>query len=257
MLSRTCCVGRPYRKPFLRLLYRSEAEVARDARVAPVSSFNEVAIGPTAALVVSAKQSIRHAHATRLFVSRQATGRSAPCCSYYSAHAAAAVAVGAVECRNCPWRTSVAHTESQQAPACSHLRSVSTAYRYCHHSPNSPLLAAFDLFSIGALVHMTPTSRASAVVRVQRRRSSSSFRLLTPLLAYVDAAGIGPSSSHTLGPFRAAGIFIGELEKAALLERCARLKISLYGSLALTGAGHMTAEALMMVRTRSTIHLGP
>lgn len=58
--------------------------------------------------------------------------------------------------------------------------------------------------------------------------------------------GIGPSSSHTVGPMRAARLFAKDVEKKELLERVARLKIDLYGSLALTGKGHGTDIAVML-----------
>lgn len=50
----------------------------------------------------------------------------------------------------------------------------------------------------------------------------------------------------TVGPWRAAGIFVGELEKAKVLDKVATLKITLYGSLAATGKGHATVEAILM-----------
>ena len=52
--------------------------------------------------------------------------------------------------------------------------------------------------------------------------------------------GIGPSSSHTVGPMRIAVRFVRALEKAGLLERTARVAVELQGSLALTGIGHGT-----------------
>ncbi|KAG9003556.1 hypothetical protein FRB93_010974 [Tulasnella sp. JGI-2019a] len=58
--------------------------------------------------------------------------------------------------------------------------------------------------------------------------------------------GVGPSSSHTVGPMRAAKIFIVDLEDLGLLEKVETLKVTLYGSLAATGKGHATPEALMM-----------
>jgi len=57
--------------------------------------------------------------------------------------------------------------------------------------------------------------------------------------------GIGPSSSHTVGPMTAAGSFLAELEAKALLTQVARVRTSLYGSLALTGAGHATDFAVI------------
>jgi L-serine dehydratase len=58
--------------------------------------------------------------------------------------------------------------------------------------------------------------------------------------------GIGPSSSHTVGPMRAAHDFIGELKAQALLERVAHLEVQLFGSLSATGIGHGTDHAVIM-----------
>lgn len=58
--------------------------------------------------------------------------------------------------------------------------------------------------------------------------------------------GIGPSSSHTLGPWRAAERFIAELANLRLLAQTARVECHLYGSLALTGKGHGTDIAVML-----------
>ncbi len=58
--------------------------------------------------------------------------------------------------------------------------------------------------------------------------------------------GIGPSSSHTLGPWRAAERFVGKLTQTGLLPRVGRVVSELYGSLALTGAGHGTDKALLL-----------
>ena len=58
--------------------------------------------------------------------------------------------------------------------------------------------------------------------------------------------GIGPSSSHTVGPMKAAGAFIATLAQAGLAGRTVRLRITLYGSLAWTGKGHGTAKAVIL-----------
>ena len=58
--------------------------------------------------------------------------------------------------------------------------------------------------------------------------------------------GIGPSSSHTLGPWRAAQRFARELDKGDMLPRVARVSVALYGSLALTGRGHGTDIAILL-----------
>ena len=58
--------------------------------------------------------------------------------------------------------------------------------------------------------------------------------------------GIGPSSSHTVGPMRAGNIFVADLAEAKLLHKVNRIRVSIYGSLALTGEGHMTPSALLL-----------
>jgi L-serine dehydratase len=58
--------------------------------------------------------------------------------------------------------------------------------------------------------------------------------------------GIGPSSSHTVGPMRAARAFAMELQNRGLLGRVARVQVELYGSLALTGRGHGTDRAILL-----------
>jgi len=57
--------------------------------------------------------------------------------------------------------------------------------------------------------------------------------------------GIGPSSSHTVGPMRAAKRFVDHLHTARLIEKSARVIVELYGSLALTGHGHGTDIAIL------------
>lgn len=58
--------------------------------------------------------------------------------------------------------------------------------------------------------------------------------------------GIGPSSSHTLGPWRAAERFVHELIAFNALNKVFALNVNLYGSLALTGTGHGTDIAILM-----------
>ena len=58
--------------------------------------------------------------------------------------------------------------------------------------------------------------------------------------------GIGPSSSHTLGPWKAALLFLKRLEDSAGLEKVTGLNVQLYGSLAKTGKGHGTDIALQL-----------
>lgn len=58
--------------------------------------------------------------------------------------------------------------------------------------------------------------------------------------------GIGPSSSHTLGPWRAAQRLINDLQQAGTLPAVRELTVVLYGSLAKTGKGHGTDVAILM-----------
>ena len=58
--------------------------------------------------------------------------------------------------------------------------------------------------------------------------------------------GIGPSSSHTMGPMRAARRFVLSLEETGLLDRTMHVRVDLYGSLALTGIGHGTDRAVLL-----------
>jgi L-serine dehydratase len=58
--------------------------------------------------------------------------------------------------------------------------------------------------------------------------------------------GVGPSSSHTMGPMTAACEFVETLEEKALLGLTHRVQCELYGSLALTGKGHATDRAVLL-----------
>ncbi|HIG22879.1 L-serine ammonia-lyase [Henriciella sp.] len=58
--------------------------------------------------------------------------------------------------------------------------------------------------------------------------------------------GLGPSSSHTVGPMRIARRFLQEADRAGRLDGAVRVEISLQGSLALTGVGHGTDKAVML-----------
>jgi L-serine dehydratase len=58
--------------------------------------------------------------------------------------------------------------------------------------------------------------------------------------------GVGPSSSHTLGPWRAAERFLAECREESILNQAIRVKVDLYGSLSLTGKGHATDLAIVL-----------
>ena len=58
--------------------------------------------------------------------------------------------------------------------------------------------------------------------------------------------GVGPSSSHTMGPMTAACMFVERLREAGAIDSVERVQADLYGSLALTGKGHATDRAILL-----------
>ena len=69
---------------------------------------------------------------------------------------------------------------------------------------------------------------------------------MTVSLFQVFSIGIGPSSSHTVGPMRAALQFISDIENNGRLDEVANIRIELFGSLAMTGEGHQTDIAVLL-----------
>ena len=60
------------------------------------------------------------------------------------------------------------------------------------------------------------------------------------------SVGVGPSSSHTVGPMRAAARFVDELCTLGAVDAVVEVRVDLYGSLAATGAGHGTMPAVLL-----------
>jgi L-serine dehydratase len=58
--------------------------------------------------------------------------------------------------------------------------------------------------------------------------------------------GIGPSSSHTVGPMRAAGMFVGSLAADGVMDRVGGIRVELFGSLGATGHGHGSVKAVVL-----------
>ena len=86
---------------------------------------------------------------------------------------------------------------------------------------------------------------------IARRRPASvltNTSAMTSDISVLDlfTIGIGPSSSHTVGPMRAARRFLERLREADVLSRVARVEAHLYGSLALTGKGHGSDVAVLL-----------
>ena len=95
------------------------------------------------------------------------------------------------------------------------------------------------------LGHRSLTIDAAAESNGDKRDTASQEHALISTFDLF-SIGIGPSSSHTVGPMRAGNIFVADLIEANLLHQVARIRISIYGSLALTGEGHMTPSALLL-----------
>lgn len=74
--------------------------------------------------------------------------------------------------------------------------------------------------------------------RMSRNMVSSVFDLFK--------IGVGPSSSHTMGPMTAAADFADEVVARGLADRTERVEVRLFGSLALTGKGHATDRAILL-----------
>src|SRR6476469_8258394 len=67
--------------------------------------------------------------------------------------------------------------------------------------------------------------------------------------------GIGPSSSHTVGPMRAAYVFVDGLRGDGLLEQVAAVHVELFGSLGATGHGHGSVKAVVLGLAGEQPHL--
>jgi L-serine dehydratase len=65
-------------------------------------------------------------------------------------------------------------------------------------------------------------------------------------VAQIFKVGIGPSSSHTVGPMKAARLFAAALRDTQLMDRVASIAVELYGSLGATGRGHGTDKAVLL-----------
>ena len=77
---------------------------------------------------------------------------------------------------------------------------------------------------------------------------SNDFQANIDMISVFDmfSVGIGPSSSHTVGPMRAAAAFVDELARDGLLNEVTEIKTDLYGSLGQTGKGHGTGKAVIL-----------
>ncbi|TFK71625.1 L-serine ammonia-lyase [Pluteus cervinus] len=100
----------------------------------------------------------------------------------------------------------------------------------------------------GRLQCISRISHSVRTVGLPRNSSSSTQRHEHAVISAFDlfSIGVGPSSSHTVGPMRAGKIFINDLKDLNLLDKVKTVKIALYGSLAATGKGHHTPQAILL-----------
>eukprot|EP01084_Bolivina_argentea_P101451 181881_1 len=108
------------------------------------------------------------------------------------------------------------------------------------------------------MINMLPTLKrflqininhnAQSLLTIHSRRTIMRGPVSHAVISTFDmfSIGIGPSSSHTVGPMRASKKFVDLLHKKQLLSNVSTIKCELYGSLALTGIGHGTDYAVLM-----------
>ncbi len=150
-------------------------------------------------------------------------------------------------------RQSTALLRSTARTASHAARSKSTAYAANSRSSTSlhyavtALPAARLVQAPRRSMHTSQCRASSASASADNVATSEASETEHAVISTFDlfSVGIGPSSSHTVGPMRAGVIFVSDLADMGLLERVHTIKINLYGSLALTGAGHMTPQALL------------
>ncbi|KAJ3821872.1 serine dehydratase beta chain-domain-containing protein [Lentinula raphanica] len=90
----------------------------------------------------------------------------------------------------------------------------------------------------------TPLSKLERVSANPQERQLPEHAVISTFDLF--SIGVGPSSSHTVGPMRAGKIFITDLKELNLLKKVYTVKINLYGSLAATGKGHHTPQAILL-----------
>src|SRR5215813_13818165 len=91
-----------------------------------------------------------------------------------------------------------------------------------------------------------PVSLCSPVTNIGDRSSSGRSSDVTISAFDLFKIGIGPSSSHTVGPMRAAGMFVASLAAGGEMGKVARIRVELFGSLGATGHGHGSVKAVVL-----------
>jgi hypothetical protein len=84
------------------------------------------------------------------------------------------------------------------------------------------------------------------MIVIKRRYTAAPIKHAVVSIFDLFSIGIGPSSSHTVGPMRAAKIFVKDLADLKMIPKVSSLRVDIYGSLAMTGVGHGTPNAIIM-----------
>ena len=97
---------------------------------------------------------------------------------------------------------------------------------------------------------LIPSKGRHSAVALQSIQTSTQWRERHSTMAVsvfdLFSIGIGPSSSHTVGPMRAARMFVKRLDNEDVLPKVARIRAELFGSLGATGHGHGTPKAVLL-----------
>lgn len=126
-------------------------------------------------------------------------------------------------------------------------------FELAHHGSSGALKAAKQSFAsfknLGCDTCVRKTTPCGTAISLDgNARLCVNSRLPKPYVGIADIfkIGVGPSSSHTMGPMTAGANFLDELIEKRLVNRVEQLEINLFGSLALTGKGHATDKAAML-----------
>ncbi|KAH7335226.1 serine dehydratase alpha chain-domain-containing protein [Rhizoctonia solani] len=140
--------------------------------------------------------------------------------------------------RICSKPLRVISLQSTRLSITSRLASLPTISSHITHASLEPVFSRFNS-TFSSKEQNSPSDGNNEPIESRKEHAViSAFDLFS--------VGVGPSSSHTVGPMRAGRIFIVDLQDLGLLDKACTLKVTLYGSLAATGKGHMTPQALLM-----------
>lgn len=121
------------------------------------------------------------------------------------------------------------------------IQKVPAMRKYSGHISNV-FVVIMGLIAISAIFYLCSVN---SLRRFGRRTSIHNGRLMISVFD-IFKIGIGPSSSHTVGPMKAGKQFTDDLIARGILTDVTRVVVDVYGSLSLTGKGHHTDIAIIM-----------